>query len=407
MLIVQANNHNAIRGGSETVFHETSTLLTKNGHEVIKLYFGVGLIDHRGQSYRFHGRRTNWTSKAIMLVSGRFIFDYYNYWKYVMFFKGVKPDILHVHIFYGWLSNAIILAAHRCGVPVVMSNHEYRWTCPVYTHIDARGEICNACADSPWNSVLKRCNKGNVVISLLNLIEILCRDHVFKTADKIDGIVMVSDFIKVHTGRLKPNFLSKSVVLNNFVAKPDGFVEAANRSRRELVFFGRISREKGLTTLVQAMSKFEELTLNVVGGGDLDLLKKAGSNIVVHGKMPRAELMQLVGRCAFSVIPSEWYENNPMSLIESLGLGVPVIGARIGGIPEMIHHGQTGYLFESGSVESLEQAIIEAMSLSESAYAEMCSAALNFFENNYLEAKHYERLMTIYRQHAKNCSNHG
>ena len=407
MLIVQANNHNVIRGGSETVFHETSDLLTKGGHEVIKLHFGVRSIDHRGRRYRFYGSNTNWVSKAIMLFTGRFIFDYLNYWNYVRFFNEVKPDILHVHIFYGWLSNAVILAAHRCGVPVVMSNHEYRWTCPVYTHVDTKGEICNACVDSSWNSVWKRCNKGNLILSLANLIEILCRDHVFKTADKIDGIVMVSDFIKDHTGRAKPKFLRKSVVLNNFVAKPDGFVEACDRRRSELVFFGRISREKGLTTLLQAMSQFDDVTLNVVGGGDLDLLKGAGKNVVVHGKMPREELMHLVGRCAFSVIPSEWYENNPMSLIESLGLGVPVIGARIGGIPEMINHGQTGYLFESGSVEGLEQVISEAMSLPESTYAEMCSAALKYFESNYLEAKHYESLITIYRRHAKNRANHG
>ena len=160
-------------------------------------------------------------------------------------------------------------------------------------------------------------------------------------------------------------------------------------------FIGRLSHEKGVGTLVEAASRLP-YRLKVIGGGPLTEELKAKSeelkgNVEFVGFKQWDEIKQLVGRARFSVIPSEWYENNPLSVIEAQCLGTPVLGARIGGIPELIDEGVNGMTFKSGDVDDLEEKIA-GMYRSSFDYGDIARKAME----RYNAGKYYEEIMKVY-----------
>ena len=177
------------------------------------------------------------------------------------------------------------------------------------------------------------------------------------------------------------------------------------------LYYGRLSFEKGIPTLLKVFAKHPELQLKVVGTGPLEkMLKKkykivsAGAslgtecneNIQFLGYHSGVTLFELVRNAKFVCVPSECYENNPMTIIEAYSLGTPVIGANIGGIPEIVQEDNTGWLFETGNEESLEQTIVKASKIDDEKYADMCENAYSFYEDNFSEDVHYKKLIQLY-----------
>ena len=158
-------------------------------------------------------------------------------------------------------------------------------------------------------------------------------------------------------------------------------------------FIGRLSHEKGITTLVEAARQLP-YKLKIIGGGPLmEQLKSltTGTNIEFVGYKQWTEIKELVGHARFSVIPSEWYENNPLSVIEAQCLGTPVLGARIGGIPELIEEGINGMLFKSKNATDLKEKI-KKMFASSFDYEELAKKS----QQRYSADAYYEKLMEIY-----------
>jgi glycosyltransferase involved in cell wall biosynthesis len=158
-------------------------------------------------------------------------------------------------------------------------------------------------------------------------------------------------------------------------------------------FIGRLSHEKGAKTLIEAANKLP-YRLVVIGGGPLmeDLKAITKSNIEFVGFKQWEEIKELVGKAKFSVIPSEWYENNPLSVIEAKCLGTPVLGARIGGIPELIEEGATGMTFESRNVDDLKDKIQKMWNTSWD-YEKIAHQS----QERYNAEKYYEEIMKIYK----------
>ena len=153
-------------------------------------------------------------------------------------------------------------------------------------------------------------------------------------------------------------FSSKIMVLPNFIDTRKCVVSDFNKGDY-YCYVGRLSEEKGVKTLVEAANKIPCRKLIVVGEGSMqdELRKQVMNHVIFTGKMTWKEVKQTVSKARFTVIPSEWYENCPLSVIESLCLGTPVLGARIGGIPELIDEPSAGLTFESGNVDDLEHKI--------------------------------------------------
>jgi glycosyltransferase involved in cell wall biosynthesis len=109
-------------------------------------------------------------------------------------------------------------------------------------------------------------------------------------------------------------------------------------------------------------------------------------------------LKDLIDGAFFILVPSEWYENNPMTVLEAYASGKPVIGSKIGGIPEIIMHNETGFLFEPGNQEELSRLLVQAMEMDEDSYARMANQARKFAERQFSPAQHYEQLIEIYQK---------
>jgi glycosyltransferase involved in cell wall biosynthesis len=167
------------------------------------------------------------------------------------------------------------------------------------------------------------------------------------------------------------------------------------------VHYGRLVREKGVMTLLEAMRMVPDLHLYVAGTGDAEAEMKQYiqqhnlENVTMLGYLASEELIPLVQKAAFSIVPSEWYENYSMSVIESLACGTPVIGSRIGGIPEQIIDGTNGLLFEMGRSDSLAEKI-RYMIQNPEELARMSRSTRQLVETVNDPENHYQETMQIY-----------
>jgi glycosyltransferase involved in cell wall biosynthesis len=171
------------------------------------------------------------------------------------------------------------------------------------------------------------------------------------------------------------------------------------------LFYGRLAPEKGVMTLINTWQRLgKEVQLKIIGEGVMtamikDEIKKSNlTNIEFLGFRKGEELFRYIREASFILVPSEWYENNPLTIIEAYSSGKPVIGSNIGGIPELIIEEKTGYLFRMGDSMELEAKINKAMQLTESEYLEMSETAYRFACDKFSEKAHYRDLLNIYRE---------
>ena len=405
MKILQINNYHYLKGGSERVYFETAKILEKNGHDV--LFFSVkdeGSEKHYSEKYFVKPFNYN-NESALKKIqhTTEFIYNKEAKTNLELLIKNEKPDIAHLHIFYGRLTSSILPILKKYNIPVVMSVHEYRMLCPAYVMRDNNGEICEKCADGNYfHCIIGKCIKKNLVYSSIAALECFVRDRFISYEEHIDRFIMVSQFIMDKHIQYKPSMKSKSTQIYNFL---DLSNYSPNTSHQNYyVYFGRLSREKGILTLLNAWRNFPDLQLKIVGGGELekDVIKFIDehnmSNVELMGYLSGDTLFDVVKKSKFVFVPSEWYENNPMNVIESFALGKPVIGARIGGIPELIKEGFNGYLFESGNLDDLTNTIKRAESVSDDEYLRFANNARKFAEEHFNETKYYLELLKIYEE---------
>jgi glycosyltransferase involved in cell wall biosynthesis len=169
-----------------------------------------------------------------------------------------------------------------------------------------------------------------------------------------------------------------------------------------LLYIGRLSREKGIGTLIQAYSRLDRtVPLMIVGDGpEREYLEQearsSGMNITFTGYLRGEGLTDALYRAKGVVIPSEWYENAPMSILEAFAAGKPVIGSRIGGISEMIDDGVNGFLFESGNVAVLAETLSRFVALSEAEVTVLGQSARSKVEEVFAAERHADQLLELY-----------
>lgn len=302
------------------------------------------------------------------------------------------PDIVHLNNIHTQLSPAIAEIAHQRGIKIVWTLHDYKLLCPRYDCLRNGEQICEECFTNKHRVLDYKCMKNSRLASFLAYQEAKkwTRERVEVSTDLF---ICPSQFM---AEKMRQGGFSKSKVraLCNFID-----IEKTRRDNYDkedyYCFIGRLSHEKGVHTLIEAAMQLP-YKIKIIGGGPLmdDLKSKAvGSNIEFVGYKQWEEIKELVGKARFSVIPSEWYENNPLSVIEAQCLGTPVLGARIGGIPELIQEGISGMLFESRNVSNLKNKI-EAMFIHSFDYEALAKES----QRQYSSDTHYAALMQIYKK---------
>lgn len=403
MRILQLNNFEAIGGGSERVYQLTTRMLLDKGHDVATLSCGDQSFDSRKTTVLLS--RNGYFSKN-PLKTLRNIRDFVYRPDAAEAIEGLvhsfNPDIAHLHIFYGQLSSAVIAALRRMQVPCVMTVHEYRLLCPISTLYTQSQGVCERCATGEKrNAIALRCNRGSPFASLLSASESWVRDRYFNYLDHIAHFFMVSEFCRNKHSEYLPAILQKSSVLYNFIGDDD-IAEVPNDVAvgAPFLYAGRLSHEKGVALLCSALRDRPQQCLRIAGDGPLaEPLRSEfadSSNIKFLGKLTSAQLKEEMRQAKFTIVPSEWYENNPMSVLESFGIGTPVIGADIGGIPELVQQGSTGIIFAPSNKASLLQALDDAHGMSGDERNSLGREALDLIRRHHSEAGYYARLIAGY-----------
>ena len=277
-----------------------------------------------------------------------------------------KPDVVHLHNIHSYLSPVVGELAHQRGIRVVWTLHDYKLLCPRYDCL-LGGKPCEKCfTGAKHNVLMRKCMKGSLPASGVAWLEALKwnRRHLEKNTDVF---LCPSEFMaqKMVTGGFAPE---KVKVLNNFLdpVKLRRYQAIDNNEPREdyYCFVGRLSSEKGIEDLLETAAHLP-YRLKVAGSGTLEPAMRIKytncSNIQFLGMLDAPDVAHLLAHARFSIVPSQWYENNPLSVVESLCAGTPVAGTDMGGIPELIDD-SNGIVFQPFDKEALTNSITMAMS---------------------------------------------
>ncbi|MBN1799624.1 MAG: glycosyltransferase family 4 protein [Spirochaetales bacterium] len=406
MKILMVNKFFWPKGGSERVFFEEAEFLKAKGHTLsfFSMHDKRNLpCDQNGYFIRHVNYEKFAGIKQELLKAAKLIYSVEAKHNIKRLLDDFKPDLVHLHNIHHQISPSILDALREYNIPAAITLHDYKLVCPTYAML-WRGKPCEKCKNGRffW-CALKKCNKNSYLKSLLNVVEMYIHHKLLHIYDKIDVFICPSMFLKEKIREM--GFKRKLCHLPNFI-KPEKYMPAYDFKERSLVYFGRLSREKGLAGLIRAVKDLD-ITLKIIGDGPLrqelesEVKQNKLTNIIFTGYKEGQALEQEIRKSMFVVLPSQWYENNPRTVIEAFALGKPVVGSRIGGIPELVKHGERGLTFIPGNVED-QKAKINYLLNNPKQVGEMGKKARKFVERELNPEKHYKNLMEIYQTAMEN-----
>ena len=364
-------------GGEDTVFDAELDLLRSNGHAV-EAYIRHNK-DITGSARLGTAADALWSRTsvaAIREIALRF-----------------RPDLIHVHNTFPLVSPSVYWVASRLRVPVVQTLHNYRLLCPQAMLI-REGKVCEDCVGKlPWRGVVRRCYRNSMSQSAVLAGMLGVHRAIGTYRNKVTRYVVLDEFCRekfIEGGlpaeriRIKPNFVSD----------PDVGVAA---KRRGGLFVGRLSPEKGISTLVEAISLGHIEPVVVIGGGPEAASLSGVRGVDLLGFLPRAAIFTKLAAASWLVVPSVWYEPFGLVVVEAFACGTPVIASRIGALANLVEHGVTGLLVKPGDPRELAEILSWAQSHPED-MARMGAAARKRYEAEFTPAANYSRLMAIYRE---------
>ncbi|OXA77570.1 Glycosyltransferase involved in cell wall bisynthesis [Flavobacterium aquidurense] len=398
--ILQINKYHYIRGGSDSVYFNTANLLREYGHQVIHFAMDFSENELCSES-NFFASNNDFTKQSLIQKMSNIPSFFYNRdaaERLKELIEIERPDIAHLHIFYGSLTSSILKVLKEYKVPIVVSVHDYKFVCSAYLFLNNKNEVCEKCEGKKhYQGIVNKCVKGSRLFSTVFALEAYYRDTFYPIHKMFDRLIFVSKFSATIHNKYNRELQHITSHLYNFDPLLNSKI-ANNKKGDYFLYAGRLSKEKGLKTLIQAFAKLPNIQLKIAGTGEEmeSLILEATNNVEFLGFLKGEELQNVILNASFVVTPSEWYENNPMAVIEALTLGKPVIGANIGGIPEIVIENTSGFLFSHGSEEELKLSILKANQLSDEDYLTLSVASRKFAEEHFSPGKHYEGLIKIY-----------
>ncbi|PZQ18905.1 MAG: glycosyl transferase [Ancylobacter novellus] len=400
--LLAINNYFYRRGGAEAVFLDQMRMFSEIGWDVAP--FAMRHPDNNPSPFSEHfvdeieyGRESGPLTKAVQ--AAKIIYSFEARRKLRALMDKAPPDVAHAHNVYHHISPSIFDALKRAGVPTVMTAHDLKLACPAYKML-SHGRVCEKCKGGRVHNVLlNRCVKDSVALSGLVLVETATHRALGLYRDKVDRIVTPSRFYreKLIEWGWAPE---KLVHIPNFVDAAGMWSDWTEGDY--FVFAGRLGHEKGLETLVRAAAHSRSRVAIAGTGPEEAALKRLAEEldapVEFRGYMSGEPLARLIGESKALVLPSEWYENAPMSVLEAYGLGRPVVGAEIGGIPELIREGETGFSARSGDAGDLARAMTRMTEVGAAARARMGVAGRAWALEDFSPAAHRDRLLGLYRE---------
>ena len=361
-------------GGSETYIFSIGRQLQEMGHEV--QYFGMEhegrIVGNRAESYTENMSFRNSSSGggglsgkiSKLTYPFKIIYSRDAKRKIRKVLEDFHPDAVHLNNINFQITPSVIdeIKDFDPKIRIVYTAHDPQWVCPNHMmRVPSTGELCSRCIDGDvkWCTKLS-CIHNSRAQSLIGTMEAEFYQR-RKTYEKVDVIIAPSEFMNRTLSR-SPQLTGRIVTLHNAVnAAPESAADKASghesREASYVLYFGRFSEEKGIRTLLKAVKELPEIPFVFAGKGELEDEVNGLSNIRNEGFCESNKMAELIRGAAFTVFPSEWYENCPYSVIEPQLVGTPVLASNLGGTPELLVPGVTGELFEAGNVKELVEKI--------------------------------------------------
>lgn len=406
MIVLSINKYYWKKGGSESVFFSEKDMLESAGHTVIPFSMH-GKQNEKTPYSIYFTNEVDYSKLGIknrLLSASKIIYSVDAKNKIQMLLSEYSPNISHFHIFQHQISPSVFGPLRKMGVPIILTLHDLKPICPNYKNY-VNGKVCEACNGRKfYNCLLNKCTKGSTLGSLVNMVEMYFH-YAMGYYQNVDRFIAVSRFYKQKM--VEAGFPEKQIdYLPNYIDVTT--FDPSVRDKGYILYFGRLSEEKGVSTFLDAAMKNKDISHFVVGAGPLEewLKHKADEsgleNVRFFGFKQGDELRKLLSESTCVVIPSEWYENCPMTVLEAFAAGRPVIGSDIGGIPELIENNVDGFVFEPGNAESLSDHI-KWIWENRSMAREMGLQGRRKVEQKFNVEAHYQGLISIYNSVLNNA----
>jgi len=400
--LLAINNYYYDRGGSEAIFFAHNRMLEELGWDIVPFsmehpqnhatpyakYFIEDLDAHGKYSLM---QKVSRIPKVIYSFEARRKLD--------ELLRVVQPDIAHGHNIYHHISPSILSLLKGRGIPTVLTLHDLKIACPAYNMLAPDG-VCERCKGGKIHNVVRnRCINGSAAMSFVIMLEAAVHKLLGSYERYVDAFVVPSRFYI-------EKFSEWGMPASRFRYVPN-FVDVGRYSPRyetgnAFLYFGRVIRQKGVGTLIRAAAAARSKLLIAGTGPEMEEMKALAASLQADvtflGHLSGQQLHETIGSCRAVVLPSEWYENAPVSLLEAYALGKPVIGARIGGIPEMIRENETGACFTSGDVDSLRKTLEDFQARPARQLQEMGAAGRRWVAEDFTVAMYRQRMMSVYRE---------
>ncbi len=405
MRILIANTRHYYGGGDSTYAFNLAALLRERGHVVnfFAMQGAANLPDPNTDLFvshvDFRAMNKHKNPAAAWRVLARSIYSTEARRKFTHMLDRVRPDIVHLQNIHAHITPSIILAAKKRGIPVVWTLHDYKLVCPnSHCIVDQTGQICEACRGGRfWQAVQKRCKKGSLLASGMASMEAYAHRWM-RVRENVSAFLCPSSFLR---NKLLENGFDPRKTIHLPLPLPEKALERTSDDRGYMLFLGKLETIKGILPLFEAARLAPNVPVIAAGRVEEPLKSQMASllppNVSYAGFQSGSELAELQRGARALVFPSLWYENQPMSILETFALGKPVIASNLGGMRELIGANERGLLVPMGDAAALAQAMTWMSDHPQEAHGQG-EKAFQYAVENHSAENHYQRMMVIYQE---------
>ncbi|MBC7871860.1 MAG: glycosyltransferase [Chitinophagaceae bacterium] len=377
MKILIAHNTYQQRGGEDAVVDAEIALLRNYGNEVA--------------TYRRHNDELHTMSQAGAALST--VWSQRSSSQIEQICKNFKPDLIHVHNTFPLISPSLFWMASRSKIPIVQTLHNFRLLC-VQAIFLRNGKVCEDCLGKlPWRAVVRKCYRDSALQSAVAVGMLGTHRMIGTYRERVTLYIALNAFCR-------DKYIQGGLPADRFRIKPNFVVSTELplwKGRSGGLFVGRLSSEKGLDVLMDALKIRDTTHVEIIGKGQLECQAKAFFGERYLGNRSLDEILAKMGSAQFLVLPSICYENSPRTIVEAFSCGLPVIASRLGALVDIIQDGVTGILFNPGDASDLAEKIAWAESHTEE-MLKMGQAARIEYEKKYTPERNYQMLADIYEE---------
>lgn len=395
MKVLLVNKFHYMKGGSEKYYFTLADALKKLGHDVI--FFAMK--DEKNvfceqEKYFVSNSSVKGGIKSKLNMILHIAYSKEAYKKMKQLCEIEKPDIVILNLVHKQITCSIIDAIKEVNkdTKIIWTMHDLITICPSYTMLDGKGNVCEKCLDGNFNHCKKnKCIHGSRLMSWLSTYEAKqIKKHGWY--NKVDLFICPSEFYKKKLESAK--FTTSKIICLRNPLPLDTKYEINSQDDGYILYFGRLSKEKGIKTLIDSMKEID-YKLYILGTGPLEEELKEYSkdykNIEFKGFQTGETLTNYIRNCRCVILPSEWYENGPYSAMEAMALGKPLIVSNIGGLPELVEEDKNGYIYDD--FNKMIEKINKIIHLDKEKYSELCKISNKKAQEMFETEKYIENIL--------------